>query len=177
MIFDNATRYGTVSRVLHWGMAALFAAQFTSAAARALLPRDNALRDALWSYHTTLGTTLFLLVLLRGIWGIINMSRRPQHEGRFATAAKFGHLTLYFLMILVPATRILAAAGSERGLTYLGMEIFPPREAEIAWTQIAAAWHGEMGWLLAILVIGHIAMAIGWHHLINRDGILRRMIG
>lgn len=177
MIFDSESRYGTVTRVLHWGMAILFAAQFLSAAARALLPRGDAFRDAVWSYHTALGTTLFLLVFLRGIWGLLNLSRRHRHEGLLGKAAVYGHTAIYALMILVPATRLLAAAGNDRSFSYLGMEIFPAREVKIAWMQAPAEWHGELGWLLAVLVIGHIVMAIGWHQLIKRDDTLRRMAG
>ena len=38
-ITDSPDRYGLVSRFFHWGMAALFAAQFASAAAHWALPR------------------------------------------------------------------------------------------------------------------------------------------
>lgn len=176
-MFDTPERYGTVTRVLHWGMALLFAAQFLSAGARALLPRGDALRDSLWSYHITLGITLFVLVILRGVWGLINLSRRPGHEGKLGRFAKYGHLAIYGLMIVVPGMRILASAGSERGLTYLGLQIFPPRETEIEWMQLPAVLHGEMGWLLAVLLVGHIFMAVGWHHMMRKDGILRRMVG
>lgn len=176
-IWDRTDRYGLVTRTLHWGMAVLFVAQFLAAAARLLLPRENAVREALWSYHPTLGMTLFLLVLIRGMWGLANLPRRPPHSGALGRAAVAGHVAIYALMIVVPATRILAAAGSERGLAYLGMVIVPPREAEIAWTQIPAEWHGEMGWMLALLVLGHIAMATIWHQAIQRDGTLKRMAG
>ena len=175
MIYDSESRYGLVTRILHWGMAALFAAQFLSAGARALLPRGDAFRDLVWSYHQPLGATLFLLVIARGVWGIVNLSRRPGHEGLMGKAAKLGHAALYGLMIVVPGSRLLAAAGSERGFRYLGIEVFPAREAEIAWMQAAAEWHGEMGWLLAGLVLGHIVMAVGWHHFVRRDDTLRRM--
>ncbi|MEM1360633.1 MAG: cytochrome b [Pseudomonadota bacterium] len=177
MIFDSESRYGSVTRVLHWGMAILFAAQFLSAAARALLPREDAFRELVWSYHQPLGATLFLLVMIRGLWGLLNLSRRPGHSGVLGKAAVLGHLALYALMVVVPATRLLAAAGSTRGFTYLGIEVFPPREANVAWMRAPAEWHGELGWLLATLVIGHIAMAICWHQLIKRDDTLRRMAG
>lgn len=108
---DTPERYGTVSRVLHWGMAALFAAQFLSAAAHWALPRENGVRETLWSYHTPLGITLFLLVLLRGVWGIINLPKRPPQSGLFGQAAVAGHLAIYAFMIIVPAVRLLAAAG------------------------------------------------------------------
>lgn len=159
-------------------MAVLFLAQFSSAAARALLPRGNEIREALWSYHTDLGVTLFLLVMLRGAWGLANLSNRPGHaEDWLGRAAKIGHVALYALMFVVPATRILASAGSERGLRYFGFQVFPPRQPEIAWMQIPAELHGELGWLLACLVLGHILMAVCWHQLIQRDGAMKRMIG
>ena len=80
-------------------------------------------------------------------------------------------------MVIVPAVRILAGAGGDRGLDYLGATITPARESEIAWMQAPAEWHGEMGWILALLVLGHIAMATIWHQLIQRDGALQRMTG
>lgn len=174
---DNPDRYGVASRILHWGMAILFLAQFISAAAHWALPRENALREALWSYHPDLGITLFLLVLIRGAWGLANIPNRPPHSGAIGRAAVAGHVAIYALMIIVPTVRILASAGSDRGLSYLGATIFPARETEIAWMQAPAEWHGEMGWILALLVLGHIAMATIWHHLIQRDGTLQRMTG
>lgn len=176
-LLDNPNRYGPVSRALHWGMAALFLAQFLSAAAHFALPRENALREAFWSLHTPLGITLFLLVMLRGAWGLANLRRRPGHSGAMGIAATTGHIALYALMVIVPATRLLSAAGGTRGLSYFGFELFAPRATEIAWMQAPAQWHGELGWLLALLVLGHIAMAIGWHRLIKRDTTLRRMAG
>ncbi|NOR31854.1 MAG: cytochrome b [Sulfitobacter sp.] len=172
---DSPERYGPVSRILHWGMAALFAAQFVSAAAHWALPRENALRETLWGYHANLGATLFLLVLLRGIWGLMNMKQRPTHSGKMGQAAVAGHVALYALMVIVPAVRLLAAAGGTRGFSYFGIPIFPAHETAIAWTQIAAEWHGEMGWALALLVLGHIAVATIWHGAIQRDNTLGRM--
>ena len=141
---DTPTRYGTVSRLLHWGMAALFAAQFISAAAHWALPRENTLRELLWGYHTTLGVTLFALILVRGLWGLANIQRRPAHAGLMGQAAVAGHVVLYALMVIVPGVRLLAAAGGTRGLSYFGVQIFSPRTAEVAWMQAPAEWHGEL---------------------------------
>ncbi|MCZ4352418.1 cytochrome b [Roseovarius aestuarii] len=176
-IIDSSNRYGLVSRSLHWGMAILFGAQFLSAAAHWALPRENAVREALWSYHTTLGVTLFALVLFRGAWGLANLPRRPKHAGLSGQAAVAGHAALYALMVIVPAVRLLSAAGGTRGLSYFGVEIFAPQETEIAWMQAPAEWHGEMGWILALLVLGHIFMAVIWHHMIKKDDVLASMTG
>lgn len=174
---DTPDRYGIVSRAFHWGMAALFAAQFLSAAAHWALPRGNGLRDVLWNYHMTLGTTLFLLVLLRGAWGLANMARRPPHEGTMGQAAKAGHVTLYLLMVIVPLLKLLSAAGSTRGFSYLGVQVFPARATEIGWMHALGEWHAQFGWALALLVVGHIAMAVVWHRLVRRDDALARMAG
>ncbi|WP_116600075.1 cytochrome b [Primorskyibacter marinus] len=175
---DNPDRYGVISRTLHWGMAALFAAQFLSAGARLTLPRGDTFRELLWSYHHTLGVTLFLLVLLRGAWGLANMRRRPPaHTGLIGQAATAGHVAIYALMVIVPVAALAAEAGDIRGFSYLGIEIFPPRETRVASLQALEEWHATLGWIVGLLVLGHIAMAVGWHHLIKRDGSLERMSG
>lgn len=174
---DQSDQYGTISRVLHWGMALLFLAQFASAAAHWALPRENVLREALWGYHTDLGLTLLLLVFLRGAWGVANIARRPAHPDALGRAALAGHLAIYALMIIVPSVRVLSAAGGTRGLSFWGVEVLQPRALEIAWTQIPSEWHGELGWVLAALILGHAGMALFWHGLVKRDGTLQRMIG
>lgn len=51
-IMDNSQRYGAISRLMHWGMALLFAWQFSGAAARVLF-EDSALESFLWGTHRT----------------------------------------------------------------------------------------------------------------------------
>ncbi|MCX7567484.1 cytochrome b [Sulfitobacter sp. F26169L] len=173
---DTPARYGPISKWLHWGMALLFAAQFVSAALRWWLPRDHAVRDFFWSYHTDLGVALLLLVLLRGAWGLMNIKNRPSvHDGLIGRLATVGHLAIYALMVVVPLIRVIAAAGSDRGLSFFGLRIFPAQQPEITWLTSFSEWHGELGWILALLIVGHITMAVGWHHLIKRDGSLQRM--
>ncbi|MFQ1700110.1 cytochrome b [Loktanella agnita] len=172
---DSPDRFGLISRVFHWGMAALFAAQFTSAAAHWALPRENTLRETLWSFHTDLGITLFVLVVLRGAWGLWNLRNRPAHDGQIGGAAKAGHVVLYGLMVVVPLVRIVAAAGGRRGLSYFGMSIVPARETAIAWTQAVSEWHGELGWTLAAVILGHILFAVVYHRMIQKDGVMERM--
>lgn len=36
--------------------------------------------------------------------------------------------------------------------------------------------HG-MGWILVLLVLGHLGMALIWHHLVRRDDLLATMAG
>ena len=75
-IQDSNDRYGTVSRVLHWGMALLLVWQFLSAGAHALLS-DTAVEEFFWGTHKPLGFLLFVLIILHALWALINLSRRP----------------------------------------------------------------------------------------------------
>ncbi|WP_171180441.1 cytochrome b [Ruegeria sp. HKCCD8929] len=174
---DRPETYDRVTRALHWGMAALLAAQFLSAAAHWGLPRGHIMWRILWSYHLPLGIALFFLVLVRGVWGLANMSRRPRHSGVMGRVAVTGHIILYTLMVVVPAVRILAAAGNKKGFNLLGISVFPDREEHVTWMRAPADWHGEMGWILGLLVAGHIAIALIWHQWIRRDDTLKRMFG
>lgn len=90
-------------------------------------------------------------------------------------AAKAGHAGLYVLMVIVPLLKIIGSAGGTRGLSYLGLQIFPTRDAAIAWTATISEWHATLGWTFAALVLGHIGAALIWYHLIKRDGVLKRM--
>jgi len=173
---DTPLGYGLVSRTLHWGMALLFVWQFTSAILR-VVAEDTAVEGFFWNTHYSVGFTLWLLVLLRGAWGLANLRRRPAHEGPAlqARAATAGHLVLYALMIVVPTLAILRAAGNGRGLTVYGLQLVAPGgEPNPALTAPANLAHGFLGWTLLVLIAGHVAMALH-HGLVRRDGTLTRM--
>ena len=75
-IMDNSQRYGAISRLFHWGMALMFAWQFTSATAHWLFP-DTPFEAFFWGTHYPVGVLLLTLVVLRTIWALANASRRP----------------------------------------------------------------------------------------------------
>ena len=76
---DTATRYGTVSRTLHWAMAACYLLMFATALA--------------WNLNDALKP----LIKLHKAAGLL---RRPAG----GVAVKAGHLALYALMFAVPAS-------------------------------------------------------------------------
>lgn len=172
-IRDTDSRYGWVSRVLHWGMALLFVWQFSSAAARVFF-EDTALESFLWGTHSQLGVVLLVLVVLRAVWGLANVSRRPPS---ISVMAKLGHLALYGLMIAVPTIALIRQYGSGRSLDVLGINLMPGFEGEkIAWmTELGGLLHGELGWAMLALITGHIVMAVMHRRLTNHD-VLKRMV-
>lgn len=167
---DQATvlRYDPVSRALHWSMAALLFWQFASAGAHFLF-EDTAIEAFLWPTHKPAGVLLLLLALLRLGWAA-SAGRRPPAVD---LGSRIGHVVLYVLMIVVPTIALIRQYGSGRAFAPFGIPLFAGFEGErIDWTiRLGGALHGELGWLLLLLVLGHVGMAF-----VHRDAAGRRVL-
>jgi cytochrome b561 len=172
---DSTSRYGLLSRVLHWGMAALLFWQYLSMIARIVLGRGP-ITAVMVGSHASIGTVLLILVLLRGAWGFYNWRRRPAHgASTIGRLAALGHFALYGLMFLVPLLALIRQFGSDRPYRVFGMMIWPGRAEPVEWLlQIGDTLHGELAWILSALIAGHIAMVLV-HQFYWRDGTLARM--
>lgn len=173
---DTAGRYGTVSRALHWGMALLFAWLFTTAVVHFFAPRSE-LSNLLMATHKHVGVLLLALAVVRALWALLHLRRRPPELSR---AAGLGHLALYALMLGVPLAAVLRQWGAGRPFSPLGLPLFPARDAstKVDWAvNLGNLLHGELGWALLALALGHLAMVV-WH---RRRGsahdVLPRMLG
>jgi len=176
MLQDSSQRYGSVSRLLHWAMAALFTWQFLGMVLKNMLGRTPL--TGFWvGSHASVGTLLFLLVLIRLVWALGQKAKRPAHGrdlvGRLAAA---GHIALYVLMIVVPSLGILRMFGSDKPISLFGVSLRGPGEEVLWMTEPANLVHSTLAWLLLALIVGHVAMALV-HHFAWKDGTLRRMAG
>lgn len=128
---DSPDRYGRITRILHWIMAALLAWQFLSMACKLILGRTP-LTAFMVGSHAQVGTLLMLLIMLRAIWALCNRRRRPSYEqsliGRYARS---GHILLYALMFVVPALALLRQYGSDRPLVVFGLRVMQARPEKI----------------------------------------------
>jgi len=174
MMMDSADRYGTVSRVLHWGMAVVIVWQLLTVLARLLFDDESALYGFFWGTHRETGLLILLLVSLRGIWALLNVPRRP---ASVSLPAKLGHIVLYLLMIGIPSLALLRQYGSGRPFEPWGIPLMPGFEGDsIDWmTTPASLFHSWAGYLLFALIIGHVAMAIWRRRDPNKQDVLSRM--
>lgn len=173
---DTPRHYGRVSRGFHWLMAGLFAWQFAGALLYVSIG-DTALTRLVGGSHFTLGFTLLVLVLLRGAWGLANLSRRPTHQGRLGRAAVVGHGVMYALMIVVPALALLRQFGSGKPFTPYGIPLMPGRDSKIEWMMVPGdLLHHWLAFLLLAILLGHMSMAV-LHRVLWKDEVLSRMTG
>ena len=121
---DTPSHYGTISRILHWGMAVAIACMYLLALAWHLSGHT----ETLIPVHKALGTLLLMLVFARILWAIAT-EQRPRAT---SLAARLGHLALYLLMLTVPTIALIrdAAAGRDGN-------------AENAATRFGDLWHSR----------------------------------
>lgn len=174
---DTPQLYGRVTRALHWSIALLLLWQYMTMALKlgfGWSPRDSAVVGS----HSMIGTLAFVLIVIRLIWAVMNAAHRPAHGGGLiGIAAKAGHGLLYLAMLIVPLAALLRAFGSGRGFAPFGFTLFPTREAPIEWmVNFANAIHGELGWVMGVLILGHVGM-VGLHEAMWKDGTLAKMAG
>jgi len=168
---DNATRYGTVSRFFHLGMAVLLLWQFLSAASHYFF-EDTAIEAFFWPTHKAMGVLLLTLVVLRLLWALVNLSRRPP---AIDLLSKLGHIALYLLVLTVPILALIRQYGSGRAFEPFGIPLFAGFEGEkIQWMlDLGSDLHGELGWVLLLLIVGHMLMA--WRHRNTDKDVMPRM--
>lgn len=172
MINDDATRYGTISRLFHWGMAFLIAWQLLRFFDR-ISEGEHWVGRNLVPWHVSIGSLLLLLVVLRIAWALTQKDRRPEQDPATAVLVRAGHLLLYAAMVLMPMTGAMTMVGKGYGWSPFGIELVAKGE-KIPWMAALGSVHSPLAWLLLIMVAGHIGVAL-FHHFVKKDGVLRRM--
>lgn len=173
MSIDSPDGYGAISKALHWGIALLVGWQLLKFGDR-IAEGEHWIGQTLVPWHVSLGTLLLVLAILRLAWAISQRGQRPLHDPAMSFFVKAGHGLLYAGLILMPLTGIMVMVGGGHGVTAFGIELISKGE-KIAWAQSIGSLHSPIAWILAALIIGHIAMAL-FHQFIKRDGTLARMM-
>jgi cytochrome b561 len=172
--FGEQARYDAVARSLHWAMAALVLFNL----AGGLL--HDALEDVvqIMPIHKATGILILALTLIRIGW---RLAHRPPPLPPLTPrieriAAHAVHITLYALMLAMPMTGWIMSSAGQNPISFFGLFDVPKfavtREDPIR--GLAHDGHGLLGWLMLALAALHIAAALR-HHLILKDGVLRRM--
>lgn len=167
-------RYNRGARALHWTIAVLVIANLATGLFH------NALEDTirLIPTHKATGMTILALSLARIAWRFTwQRPAYPETVTRLeALAARAVQALFYGLMIVMPLTGWIIASAGKYPLDWFGLFDIPKlavSRQDPAYT-IGHEAHEVLGWLFLALVALHVAAALR-HHLILKDGILRRM--
>jgi len=173
MIKDSPERYGTLTRALHWLMAALVAWQLLKLGDR-IAGGEHWVGQTLVPWHVSIGVLLLVLIVARLAWAVSQRGQRPQPDPAMALAVKAGHGLLYASLVLMPVTGIMVMLGGGYGVNAFGVQLVAKGE-ELGWAAALGSLHSPLAWLLTALVIGHVGMAL-LHHFVKRDETLKRML-
>lgn len=173
-------RYSLTARFFHWlTVALLILIVFFGIWITAYEPKDEELKLRLYNIHESLGVTLFVLIIIRFIYRMVDPPPPlPSDMPRaMQIAAHVNHFALYAVLLVQPVIGFLGTNAWGFPLKWFGLIPIPSpigkQPNEIAAQFSYAHWIGAL--LLVTLVSIHIAAVI-YHMAIRKDGILKRML-
>lgn len=181
-------RYGAVSIFFHWTIAALivgniFFAWWMEGVRDAAFEGEAsfALAGSVYNWHKTIGIAILALSLARLGWRLGHPV--PPLPDRMKTwekgLARFTHVAFYVLMIAMPIGGYVAASAFTANFPILLFDAIELPKLPVPQTSdfqsLAGSVHGAGGWVIFAVLFLHVAGALK-HHLLDRDGVLTRMI-
>ena len=172
---STSSRYGVGAQVFHWLTVVLvLAAYVLSKGDRYSLYSAEA--DGIRRIHETLGMLVFIVVVLRLLWRLVD--RTPATEpmpGWMAAAANLVRFALYALLIAIPATAVLGTWFEGIPVTLPGFDIAPQIAKAHGLGQLIMEIHTSLGNAILWVAGVHAAAAL-FHHFYLRDGVFKSMV-
>ncbi len=179
MIWRNTVeRYGAVAQGFHWIVALCVIGLLAIGLYMTSLEPTTPSVFKLYALHKSVGIVVLTLAVLRLIWKLTNPHPQalPTHAAWEKFLARLTHIFLYFAIIGMPLSGWIMSSAKNFPVSVFNMFTLPnlvgPSE-EIA--RAAAQFHGVTAWALIAAITLHFAGALK-HHVIDKDGTLRRMI-
>ncbi|MDL5030352.1 cytochrome b [Pelomonas sp. APW6] len=169
-------RYTATAIALHWLLAVAIVGAFGVGLYMSDLPLSPT-RLKLYNWHKWAGVTILALSALRLLW---RLGHRPPADLPMpawqARAAHAVHLLLYVAFFAVPLSGWAYSSAAGFPIVWFGVLPLPdfvPVDKPLA--HQLKELHEMLAWGLALLVLAHIGAALK-HHLIDKDGLLLRMM-
>ncbi len=171
------TRYGTVAQIFHWVTAMLVLLAFIYGPGGSEQRIYALAADFDRQLHETLGMSVFVLVVLRVLWRMIDTRPDPISSPRWMElSAKGAQGALYLLMFALPITAVTGAWLEGHPVTLLaGVQIAPLLGLSHGAGATLATLHGWLGDAILWLAGLHALAAI-FHHFVLKDGVLVSML-
>ncbi|ABR91541.1 Cytochrome B561 [Janthinobacterium sp. Marseille] len=172
---STSSCYGVVTQAFHWLTAVLvLVAYVLSKSDRYSLYSAEA--DGIRRIHETLGVLVFIVVVLRLLWGLIdNMPVRRIRPRWMAMAATFVRFALYVLLISIPTTAVIGTWLEGIPITLIEFDIAPPIVEAREMGQLIMRIHNILGTAILWIAGAHAAAAL-FHHFYLRDEVFKSMI-
>lgn len=171
----NEDRYSSVAIFFHWTMAVLVVIVGILGLLHDSWPRTT---QARWiNIHAMIGLMLSFLLVLRVGW---RLSHRPpdlpQNISELSRRISYAvHLLIYLLLFVIPVFGIVTFIWHGRVFDFGLFSIDPHVQRDRAIFHPTEDIHGYLAYVLFALVGLHAAAAL-WHHFVQHDRVLLRML-
>jgi cytochrome b561 len=171
-------RYTRTAILLHWLIAVLIIGAFTLGLIMTNIHGFSPTKLKYFSWHKWAGVTVLGLAALRLLWRLFHQP--PAYPDTMPelhqNAAHYLHLLLYALMFAVPISGYFYTLAAGVPVVYFGIYQMPVLiEADPVLKPVLKGVHYWLTMGMAALVVAHTAAALK-HAIIDRDGVLRRML-
>lgn len=177
LIFNTQDRYGIINILLHWIMAILVLGMIALGWYMSDLP-VSLQKLKLFGLHKEFGVLVFMLIILRLFWRLINQTPRLPSQIPWIQrlAARIVHWIFYVLLILIPISGWLMSSAAGLSVSFFGLFTLPNIiDANKETMEQFLIVHSWLAYTLLVVIILHAAAALK-HHFIDKDDILRRML-
>jgi len=173
---DPRLTYTRTAIALHWTLALLIGGTFVLGIYMSNLPMSPA-RLKYFNWHKWAGVTILVLSTARLLWRLTHRPPAdlpmPRWQRRAAHAV---HLAMYVLCLAVPLVGWAYSSATGFPVVWFGVLQLPdlvPADRVLADTLKLV--HGTLAGVLAAAVLVHL-LAVAKHLVVNRDGLLHRML-
>lgn len=174
---NTASQYGLISQFFHWSVAFIITLQFVWAWRIEQLGLGRA-RYELVNEHKSMGLTIFMLVVLRLLWRFYHAPPPLPEQIPYwqQQSSRWVHGFLYALLLCLPLVGWAMSSAAGFVVSWFNLIDLPAlmSQNEVLKERLMDL-HALLAWSLALLVTGHILMALH-HHFVKKDEVLRRML-
>ncbi|MDG1859930.1 MAG: cytochrome b [Emcibacteraceae bacterium] len=173
---DDNKKYGTLSKLLHWGVGLAVIGLFVLGYWMRTLDYYSSWYQKAPHLHESVGLLLILLVPVMILWRLRNKNPSDDHLNSFEKLASgLMKKTLYAVMLAILVTGYLISSAGDTSIALFNWfdvpAIFTVNESKV----FIGNLHQYFAYLIMVLVAFH-ALAALKHHYINKDSTLKRML-
>ena len=172
---DTASGYGSVSRILHWGMAAAIFGLFGLGWWMTELSYYSPYYKSAPDLHRSIGVAVFAVLLLRILWRMINPKPLDTDLTPFERrASHWVHWSFYPLIAVVSISGYLISTPDGRPIEIFGLFSIPSLIQSKGLEDTAGIVHWAIAYVIITLAAIHSAAAVR-HYFSGHSQVMVRM--
>lgn len=171
-------QYTSVAKALHWAMAAVIITAWIAGYYSSTLSLPQKIQTDSIMLHKSIATVTLFLLAARIPWRLIHGAPAASCDvpSLERMAARLGHLLLYICMVALPLSGWLWSSAAGYKIPVAGLFYLPPLMTKTpGLSSILKQIHISFAYAIAILVCGHVLMALK-HHFFDRSDSLTSML-